>query len=161
MPCSRIAGSRGAGGRVHTGGMDWTPALEAARKEHDDLCVVTGCDWNYCPRTPPVPEVARRLGLVEVTITLADRERDVVAVPDRPDLDDTWCTCGHKRRGHSVDGSRCFASPCPCTFEGGWRDRDRPDTWGETRRVLSLNPEATGQQFGEAVQRPDWFQHGD
>ena len=142
--------------------MDWTPAVEAVIADHADRCPTADRhDWTSCGVSVPVPEMARRLGLIEVVTTIADRERERVTVQDRPDLDATWCTCGHKRRGHSVDGSRCFASPCPCTFEGGWRERDKPETWGQRRAALSLNPEATGQGFTAPVERPDWFQHGD
>jgi hypothetical protein len=31
------------------------------------------------------------------------------------------CVCGHIRRGHSVDGQRCYASPCTCQVDGGFR----------------------------------------
>lgn len=143
--------------------MDWTPATEAARAEHDEVCPIEGCDWRYCPRTTPVPEVARRMGLIEEIVTIADRQAAAAAASpqDRPDLDEVWCVCGQKRRGHSMDGSRCFHC-VECMAEGGFRDRDRPDTWGTAqRRALSLNPEDTGQQFSGAVERPDWFRHGD
>lgn len=33
----------------------------------------------------------------------------------------TRCVCGHIRRGHSVDGSRCYSSPCTCQPDGGFR----------------------------------------
>jgi hypothetical protein len=33
------------------------------------------------------------------------------------------CVCGHVRRGHSVDGTRCYASPCTCQPDGGFRPR--------------------------------------
>lgn len=145
--------------------MDWTPAVAAAQADHDARCddlTDPGHDWRYCAVTVPVPEHARRLGLIEeARPTLAERDAAVPVVTDRPDLDAVWCVCGQKRRGHSVDGSRCYHC-AECTGAGGFRDRDQPDTWGTAqRRTMSLNPEATGQAFGEAVDRPDWFRHGD
>ena len=142
--------------------MDWNAAMQAVIEDPAARCpTADGHDWQWCDLAVPVPEMATRLGLLVPVVTIADRERERVQVPDRPDLDATWCECGHVRRGHSVDGSRCYASPCPCAAEGGWRERGKPETWGQRRGALSLNPEATGQGFGDAVARPDWFQHGD
>lgn len=31
------------------------------------------------------------------------------------------CECGHVRRNHSLDGRRCYASPCTCRVDGGFR----------------------------------------
>lgn len=31
------------------------------------------------------------------------------------------CKCGHVRRGHSVDGRRCYSTPCTCAVAGGFR----------------------------------------
>lgn len=31
------------------------------------------------------------------------------------------CACGHIRRNHSIDAQRCYASPCTCQADGGFR----------------------------------------
>lgn len=31
------------------------------------------------------------------------------------------CECGHVRRNHSLDGKRCYATPCTCQPDGGFR----------------------------------------
>lgn len=31
------------------------------------------------------------------------------------------CQCGHVRRNHSVYGDRCYATPCTCQPDGGFR----------------------------------------
>ena len=144
--------------------MDWTPAVEAAVAAHDAACETKddGHDWRYCLATQPVPEMARALGFIKPT--LADRAaQDASTNPatPRPDLDATFCVCGHKRRGHSVMGDRCFASPCACTHEGGWREVGKPETWVQRRSAMTLNPDATGQAFSGVTERPDWFRHGD
>jgi hypothetical protein len=40
------------------------------------------------------------------------------------------CECGHVRRNHSLDGKGCYATPCTCQVDGGFR----PDpAWLPTR----------------------------
>jgi hypothetical protein len=142
--------------------MDWNAAVQAVIDDHASRCpdAANGHDWQFCALTVPVPEMARTMGLLEVVVTIADRERERPEVPDRPDLDDTFCECGQSRRGHSVDGSRCYHCS-DCQAAGGWRERGKPETWGQRRGGLSLSPDATGQAFGEPVARPEWFRHGD
>jgi hypothetical protein len=107
--------------------MDWTPAIDEARSRHAAACT-TGhpeADWVFCPSTPAIPAVARELGLLAPPVpTLAERQAaEAAAAPpvDRATWLGPTCACGHPRRGHSVDGLRCFASPCTCQADGGFR----------------------------------------
>lgn len=111
--------------------MDWTPVVEAVVAEHAEQCpdaATPGHDWRYCERVTPVPAMARRMGVVTVTTTLAEREAERPPVVRDPALR-VLCVCGHVRQNHTpITGSRCYASPCQCGADGGFRPVTNEET---------------------------------
>lgn len=98
------------------------PAL--ARVLHDRDCQEGGCAWPDEAAMDAHADAWRdqasallvyvsfqRVHAAELTAPVDTRRGDLLA----------RCLCGHIRRGHSVDGSRCYASPCTCQVDGGFR----------------------------------------
>lgn len=49
-------------------------------------------------------------------------EEDHPATTTAQRYDRRMCACTHIRMGHSVDGTRCYATPCDCAHQGGFRE---------------------------------------
>ena len=108
--------------------IDGLPELAAgevpviARAMHDRECQEGTCGpWDTDQQDRHAASWRDQAGALLVWCSSL-REQPEPVVPDsrRGNLM-ARCECSHIRRGHSVDGSRCYASPCTCGAEGGFR----------------------------------------
>lgn len=99
-------------------------ATEVAVVLHARECADPGCGWPDEARMAQHSEAWRDQAAALLVYVSFQRDHlaDAPPVPDarRGDLL-ARCACGHIRRGHSVDGSRCYHTPCTCQVDGGFR----------------------------------------
>jgi hypothetical protein len=87
---------------------------------HDRECQDSRCTWGSPYRLTHAGDSWNDQAEALLSFAQAEVDQPAPEVSRRGDLMAT-CQCGHIRRGHSVDGARCYHTPCECAVQGGFR----------------------------------------